>query len=108
MTPNPTWRKLKPVDELSIGLYPYNRWGMVYHNRKGGWRCMSCQEDFHVSVAARNHYCPWEIRWRSWSGRNRPTITRVLVEEKPTKKGLVEEKPIKTGLMDRFFNFFRG
>ena len=63
---------------------------------------MSCQEDFDALVAARNHYCPWEIRWRSWSGRNRPTITRAIT------KVLVEEKPTKTGLMDRFFNFFRG
>jgi hypothetical protein len=103
MTPtNQSWSKLKPVDELITGLYPSNRWGMIYNKRMGGWHCMSCQEDFHKSLAARSHYCPWESRWRSWSGRRAPIIPKAI------KEILVERRPTKKGLVDRFFSFFKG
>ena len=103
MTPtNPAWSKLKPVDELKTGLYPFNRWGMIYSKRGGGWHCMSCQEDFHMSLAARDHYCPWESRWRSWSGRRAPIIPKAI------KEILIERRPTKKGLVGRFFSFFRG
>ena len=103
MTPtNPAWSKLKPVDELITRLYPSNRWGMIYSKRGGGWHCMSCQEDFYMSLAARSHYCPWESRWRLWSGRMAPIIPKAI------KEILVERRPTKTGMMDRLFSFFRG
>ena len=57
MTPtNPAWSKLKPVEELKTGLYPFNRWGMIYGRRGGGWHCLSCQQDFYLSLAARGHH----------------------------------------------------
>ena len=103
MTPtNPTWSKLKPIDELKTGLYPFNRWGMIYSKRGGGFHCMSCQRDFHKPSAARSHYCPWEDRWRMWSRREAPIIPTAI------KEILIERQPTRQGLVDRFFSFFKG
>ena len=98
---NPAWSKLKPVEELKTGLFPCNRWGMVYNRRMGGWRCLACQNDFHRAVSARDHYCPWEGRWRLWSKREAPVMPQAI------KEVLIGEKPTK-GLVDRLFSFLRG
>ena len=103
MTPtNPAWNKLKPVNELIMRMYPSNRWGMIYYKRGGDWKCLSCQQDFHLVGTARDHYCSWESRWRLWSGRMAPIIPKAI------KEILVESRPTKTGVMDRLFSFFRG
>jgi len=103
MTPtNPDWSKLKPVEELKTGLYPFNRYGMIYSKQGGGWHCMSCQTDFYEAGMARGHHCPWESRWRSWSGRSAPITPWVINEV------LVERTPTKQGMVGRFFSFFRG
>jgi len=103
MTPtNPAWNKLKPVNELIMRMYPSNRWGMIYYKRGGDWKCLSCQQDFHLVGTARDHYCSWESRWRLWSGRMAPIIPKAI------KEILVERRPTKTGVMDRLFSFFRG
>ena len=103
MTPtNPAWSKLKPVDELIMRMYPSNRWGMIYYKRGGDWKCLSCQQDFYLVVTARGHYCSWESRWRSWSGRRAPIIPKAI------KEILIERRPTKKGLVDRLFSFFKG
>ena len=104
MTPtNPAWSKLKPVEELKTGLYPFNRWGMIYGRRGGGWHCLSCQQDFYLSAAARGHYCPWENRWRLWSKREAPVMPQAIKQVL-----LARAKPTRQGMVGRFFSFFRG
>jgi len=102
MTPvNPAWSDLKPVEELKTKMYPCNRWGMIYRMRTGGWRCLACRSNFHLAVLARDHYCPWESRWRLWSKREAPVMAQAI------KEVLIGKKPAR-GLVDRLFSFFRG
>jgi predicted metal-dependent phosphotriesterase family hydrolase len=68
---------------------------------------MACQEDFYLVVTARGHHCPWESRWRSWSGRSVPSWAVYPFMPQDIEEG-VERTPTKPGLVGRFFNFFKG
>jgi hypothetical protein len=120
------WGKLKPLDDYRTGLYPHNRWGMIYTLKKnGGWKCLSCLDTFEVLEAgersARKHYCVQEHAWRIYSGRPAPegwqrsyekelrfhtqTIKPIeKVIEKPIEKVIVPKQ--KRPLMNRLFSWF--
>ena len=91
------WGKLKPLDDYKTGLYPHNRWGMIYPLKKhGGWKCMSCLNIFQVletgARSARKHYCVQEHAWRIYAGRPAPTVTEAppQTDIKPIEKVIDE------------------
>tara|TARA_R110000751_G_C13434754_1_gene442092 strand:- start:45 stop:395 length:351 start_codon:yes stop_codon:yes gene_type:complete len=107
------WGKLKPLDDYKTGLFPHNRWGMIY-TLKGNrsWRCLSCLNTFEVletgARSARKHYCVQEHAWRIYSGRPAPAAKALpphLQEGmKPIEKVIVPKQ--KRPLMNRLFSWF--
>ena len=108
-----SWGKLKPLDEYKTGLFPHNRWGMVYQKKHHeGWKCLACtctfQEADGGERSARGHYCLLETTWREFSGRQAPELKPVILQldYKPIEKVIVpsEKKP----LINRLFSWFGG
>ena len=105
------WGKLKPLDDYKTGLFPHNRWGMIYPLKKhGGWKCMACLNIFQVLEAgarsARKHYCVQEHAWRIYAGRPAPTVIEAppKTDYKPLEKVIVPKQ--KRPLMNRLFSWF--
>lgn len=93
---HPAWRNLKRVDDYRTGLHRHNRWGMIYRRPNGDWHCMACTADFDRG-GGRSHYCPWERRWRTWTGRQSPVVD---IETR------ADTAP--RGLLGRMLSLFRG
>ena len=107
------WRKLKPLSEYKTGLYPHNRWGMIYQKKHhGGWKCLACTRTFQQADggerSARGHYCLMETTWREFSGRQAQELKPIVLKAdyKPLER--VEVPKEKRHQVSRLLSWFGG